>query len=54
MAWTPTDTALHVDGDGELVRVRAERVLAGERPEAAPVGGVALGDRPVLVSDTVS
>ncbi|WP_319459113.1 hypothetical protein [Micromonospora sp. RTP1Z1] len=54
VAWTPTGTALHVDGAGGLVRVRAERVLAGERPGATAVAGVAPGDRPVLVSDTVS
>ncbi|SCG43925.1 TolB-like translocation protein [Micromonospora inositola] len=54
VAWTPNGTALHVDGAGGLVRVRVERVLAGERPGAAPVDGVAPGDRPVLVRDTVS
>ncbi|WP_446218191.1 hypothetical protein [Micromonospora sp. IBHARD004] len=54
VAWTPTGTALHVDGAGGLVRVRVERVLAGERPGAAPVDGVPSGDRPVLVGDTVS
>ncbi|MDZ5441823.1 hypothetical protein U2F26_03625 [Micromonospora sp. 4G57] len=54
VAWTPTGTALHVDGAGGLVRVRVERVLAGERPGAASVGGVTPGERPVLVSDTTS
>ena len=51
VAWTPTGTALHVDGAGRLVRVRAEQVLAGERPTSSPVAGVAPGERPIVVAD---
>lgn len=51
VAWTSGGTALHVDGAGGLVRVRVDRVLAGDRPSAAPVAGVAPGERPVVVAD---
>ncbi|KAB1903975.1 hypothetical protein F8274_29070 [Micromonospora sp. AMSO31t] len=54
VAWTRSGAALHVDATGGLVRVRPDRVLAGERPTASAVDGVAPGERPVVVADTRS
>ncbi|MFG1717912.1 hypothetical protein ACGFII_04675 [Micromonospora chalcea] len=51
VAWTHAGVALHVDATGGLVRVKPERVLAGDRPTASPVEGLAPGDRPVVVAD---
>ncbi|MFG2165875.1 TolB-like translocation protein [Micromonospora chersina] len=54
VAWTRSGAALHVDATGGLVRVRPEQVLAGERPTASVLDGVAPGERPVVVGDTRS
>ncbi|MFE9652736.1 hypothetical protein [Micromonospora sp. NPDC006431] len=54
VAWSRAGVALHVDAAGQLVRVRPDRVLAGERPTGLPVDGVAAGERPVVVADTRS
>ncbi|MFU8870798.1 hypothetical protein [Micromonospora sp. SL4-19] len=54
VTWTRAGIALHVDATGKLVRVRPDRVAAGERPAASPVGGVAPEDRPVVVADVRS
>ncbi|PSK61617.1 hypothetical protein B0E53_06477 [Micromonospora sp. MH33] len=54
MAWTRSGAALHVDATGGLVRVRPDQVLAGERPTASVLDGVAPGERPVVVGDTRS
>lgn len=52
VAWTRAGVALHVDAAGGLVRVRPERVLAGERPTPSTIDGMAPGQRPVVVADT--
>lgn len=54
VAWTRGGAALHVDATGGLVRVRPDRVLAGEAPTASVLDGVAPGERPVVVGDTRS
>ncbi|MEU4481615.1 hypothetical protein AB0F68_26660 [Micromonospora sp. NPDC023966] len=54
VAWTRSGAALHVDATGGLVRVRPDRVLAGERPTVSTLDGVAPGERPVVVADTRS
>ncbi|MEV0002580.1 hypothetical protein AB0H28_09875 [Micromonospora sp. NPDC050980] len=51
-AWTRAGAALHVDAAGGLVRVKPDRVLAGERPTASRLDGVPPGQRPVVVADT--
>ncbi|SCG52500.1 hypothetical protein [Micromonospora humi] len=51
-AWTRVGAALHVDATGGLVRVRPDRVLAGERPTPSTLDGVPPGQRPVVVADT--
>ncbi|AYF29911.1 hypothetical protein CSH63_21020 [Micromonospora tulbaghiae] len=51
VAWTRGGVALHVDASGGLVRVKPERVLAGDRPTAAKVEGLAPEDHPVVVAD---
>ncbi|MFI5833909.1 hypothetical protein ACIA5A_09570 [Micromonospora sp. NPDC051300] len=52
VAWTRSGAALHVDATGGLVRVKPDRVLAGERPTASAIDGVPPGQRPVVVADT--
>ncbi|WP_343443617.1 hypothetical protein [Micromonospora schwarzwaldensis] len=52
VAWTRAGVALHVDAAGGLVRVKPERVLAGERPTPSTIDGMAPGQRPVVVTDT--
>ncbi|MET8906637.1 hypothetical protein [Micromonospora sp. NPDC004551] len=54
VAWTRSGAALHVDATGGLVRVRPDRVLAGERPTAYALDGVAPDERLVVVADTRS
>ncbi|MEU0153424.1 hypothetical protein [Micromonospora fulviviridis] len=54
VAWTRGGAALHVDATGGLVRVRPDQVLAGERPTASVLDGMAPGERPVVVGDTRS
>ncbi|SCE76598.1 hypothetical protein [Micromonospora mirobrigensis] len=49
-SWVSPTAAVYVDGAGELVRVRVDRVLAGEVATGDPVTGVAPGDRPVVVT----
>ncbi|MCW3841879.1 hypothetical protein ONA70_17405 [Micromonospora yasonensis] len=49
-AWTGAGVALHVDTAGRLVRVRPDRVVAGERPTGSPVDGVAPDERLVVVA----
>ncbi len=51
VAWTRGGVALHVDASGGLVRVEPEQVLAGDRPTAATVEGLAPEDHPVVVAD---
>ncbi|MCZ7473073.1 MULTISPECIES: hypothetical protein [unclassified Micromonospora] len=51
VSWTRAGVALHVDATGGLVRVKPERVLAGDRPTASKVEGLAPEDRPVVVAD---
>ncbi|TYC23985.1 hypothetical protein FXF52_12800 [Micromonospora sp. MP36] len=51
VAWSRGGVALHVDAASQLVRVRPDRVLAGERPTGSPVDGVDPGERPVVVAD---
>nr|WP_258545187.1 hypothetical protein [Micromonospora provocatoris] len=51
VAWTRGGVALHVDASGGLVRVKPERVLAGDRPTASKVEGLAPEDHPVVVAD---
>ncbi|MFG1674210.1 hypothetical protein [Micromonospora sp. NPDC049282] len=51
-AWTHAGAALHVDATGGLVRVKPDRVLAGERPTPSTLDGMAPGQRPVVVADT--
>jgi hypothetical protein len=50
VAWTAAGVALHVDAAGRLVRVRPERVVAGEQPAGAAVAGVEPGERVVVVA----
>ncbi|MGR6317068.1 hypothetical protein Q2K19_07655 [Micromonospora soli] len=54
VAWTPAGVALHVDATGRLVRVRPDRVVAGETPTASSVDGATPDERPVVVADTLS
>jgi hypothetical protein len=54
VAWTRSGPALHVDATGGLVRVRPDRVLAGERPTASALDAVPPGERLVVVADTRS
>ncbi|TDC45397.1 hypothetical protein E1258_30395 [Micromonospora sp. KC207] len=51
VSWTPAGTAWYVDARGGLVRVRPDRVVAGERAAASPVTGVEPTGRPVVVTD---
>ncbi|MFR9777089.1 hypothetical protein ACL02O_13630 [Micromonospora sp. MS34] len=51
-AWTGSGVALYVDGTGRLVRVRPDRVAAGEQPTGSPVAGIAGDERLVVVADT--
>ena len=50
VAWTRAGVALHVDANGGLVRVKPDRVLAGDRPTGSPVEGLAPHERPVVVA----
>ncbi|MGW5671460.1 hypothetical protein [Micromonospora sp. NPDC003776] len=52
VAWTAAGVALHVDPAGQLVRVRPDRVAAGERPAGAPVTGASPDEPLVVVADT--
>ncbi|WP_320065697.1 hypothetical protein [Micromonospora sp. RTGN7] len=54
VAWTPARTAWYVDGQGSLVTVRTDRVLAGEQADTNGVPGVEPGGRPVVVTDALS
>ncbi|NES14186.1 MULTISPECIES: hypothetical protein [Micromonospora] len=52
VVWTTAGVALHVDAAGRLVRVRPDRVVAGERPAGSPVAGVTADQRLVVVAGT--
>ncbi|MFE9689012.1 hypothetical protein [Micromonospora sp. NPDC005806] len=52
VVWTAAGVAMHVDATGGLVRIRPDRVVAGERPTASSVNGVTPDERPVVVADT--
>ncbi|SCE83220.1 hypothetical protein GA0070214_102366 [Micromonospora chaiyaphumensis] len=54
VAWTRSGAALHVDATGGLVRVRPDRVLAGEPPTTSALDGVGPDERLVVVADTRS
>ncbi|WP_425717309.1 hypothetical protein [Micromonospora sp. DT233] len=53
VTWTATGTGWYVDGRGSLLRVRPDRVLAGEPADATAVPGVAPGGRPVVVTEAL-
>lgn len=50
VVWTTAGVALHVDAAGRLVRVRPDRVVAGERPVGSPVAGVTANEPLVVVA----
>lgn len=49
VAWSSADEAAYVDGSGQLVRLRVERIVAGERAMPEPVPGTDASNRPVVV-----
>ncbi|WP_231921225.1 hypothetical protein [Micromonospora auratinigra] len=49
--WTSAGVALYRDAAGRLVRVRPDRVVAGEAATGSPVDGVTPGERLVVVAD---
>ncbi|MFC0004755.1 hypothetical protein [Micromonospora siamensis] len=49
-SWVSPTSTVYVDGAGGLVRVRVDRVLAGERATGDAVTGVTPGSRPVVVT----
>ncbi|MEH1093308.1 hypothetical protein [Micromonospora sp. CPCC 205739] len=52
VAWSGGAAAAYVDRGGALVRVRPDRVLAGERASTTMLSGVTSGERPIVVAGT--